>query len=96
MEDILKTLPWKAYMTKLKHLYKKYQKKPHQHYIFEDRKMRKWEDLTRLRDKSRDLKDCEAVTEDDSRKPCWLFTINVFLNFVTVWLVQIYTYIQTG
>lgn len=88
MEEILKSLPWKAYMTKLKHLYSKYQKnsKQEHHYIFQDRKMRKWEDLTRLRDKR--LKDFEAVREDDSRKPCWLFKINLF-PILTVWLKQI-------
>jgi len=77
MEEILKSLPWKAYMTNLKHLYSKYQKNSKQPYIFEDGKMRKWEDLTRLRDKR--LKDFEAVRKD-SRKPCWLFKINLFSN----------------
>ncbi|KAL1516935.1 hypothetical protein ABEB36_000764 [Hypothenemus hampei] len=59
IEKLLKTLPWKDFMKKRKKLYYKYLDMINQdqnHYIFQDKKMRKQEDLYRLRNKSNDLK----------------------------------------
>ncbi|CAG9764259.1 unnamed protein product [Ceutorhynchus assimilis] len=75
IEKILKTLPWKSYMNNKRSLYYKYRKyekcqKPAYHYNFTDPKMRKQEDLNRLRDKSHDLKE-EYMDNyvEDTKKP---------------------------
>lgn len=55
MEKILQSMKWKDYMDTLRKYYYTYNKQEVNQYIFDDKKLRKLEDLYRNRDKSRDV-----------------------------------------
>ncbi|KAH1010136.1 unconventional myosin-Vc [Dendroctonus ponderosae] len=60
IEKIIKNLPWSEYMKKMRKLYYKHRESELNKkctYIFTDKRMQYQEDLLKLRDKSRDIKD---------------------------------------